>query len=144
MATPISPPSGSGGASGIELRQYKPAQAKPPSNKLDQDAFLQLLTAQLRYQNPLDPVDGSEFVAQLATFSSLENMVRLNTNVENMLKLQQITQGSSLLGRRVTYAEADGQSVTGLAQELRIDGDRIELKVDNRFVALSQVRSIAA
>ena len=53
-------------------------------NDLDKDAFLRLLTTQLANQDPLNPIEDREFIAQLAQFSSLEQMQNLNKNVENM------------------------------------------------------------
>jgi flagellar basal-body rod modification protein FlgD len=61
---------------------------KLDSSKSDQQKtqFLQLLVAQLKSQNPLDPKDGTEFVAQLAQFSSLEELVNIRTVLENVHK----------------------------------------------------------
>lgn len=53
------------------------------SNDLDKDAFLRLLTTQLSNQDPLNPIEDKEFIAQLAQFSSLEQMTSLNTNLKN-------------------------------------------------------------
>lgn len=61
---------------------------------LDKDAFLQLLVAQMQYQDPLEPTDNTEYISQLATFSSLEEMQNLN---------QSMTEGSAynLVGKHV-------------------------------------------
>lgn len=61
---------------------------------LDKDAFLQLLVAQMQYQDPLEPTDNTEYISQLATFSSLEEMQNLN---------QSMTEGSAynLVGKYV-------------------------------------------
>jgi len=75
-----------------------------PQNELGQDAFLELLVAQLNNQNPLDPQDNGDFIAELAQFSSVEGIDKLNTNVESMLsdyKSNQALQASSLVGRQV-------------------------------------------
>lgn len=53
-----------------------------PSNDLDKDAFLKLLTTQLSNQDPLSPMEDREFIAQLAQFSSLEQMTELNKTME--------------------------------------------------------------
>lgn len=63
------------------------SKAKTPVKKntdLDKDAFLRLLTTQLANQDPLNPMEDKEFIAQLAQFSSLEQMQNLNKNVENL------------------------------------------------------------
>ncbi|WPN59457.1 flagellar hook assembly protein FlgD [Pseudomonas sp. P9_31] len=72
--------------------------------KLGKDAFLQLLVTQLKNQNPLDPQDNSEFVAQLAQFSSLEGITTLNdtvTGLASSYNSSQALQASSLVGRSV-------------------------------------------
>ncbi|PWB33541.1 flagellar hook assembly protein FlgD [Pseudomonas sp. SDI] len=73
-------------------------------NALGKDAFLQLLVTQMQNQNPLDPQDNSEFVAQLAQFSSLEGITTLNESVNTIagsFKSSQALQASSLVGRSV-------------------------------------------
>lgn len=78
--------------------------AEPKSNELGQDVFLELMITQMRNQNPLDPQDNSEFVAQLAQFSSVEGLDKLNTTTENMSSLYQSSQAlqaSSMVGRTV-------------------------------------------
>ena len=80
------------------------AGSKTGKNELGKDAFLQLLVTQLKNQNPLDPQDNSEFVAQLAQFSSLEGITTLNSSVNNIsssFKSSQALQASSLVGRSV-------------------------------------------
>ena len=57
--------------------------------------FLQLLVAQLKGQNPLDPKDGAEFVTQLAQFSSLEELINIRTSVDALLKAQSTSATSS-------------------------------------------------
>ncbi|ORL49099.1 flagellar hook assembly protein FlgD [Pseudomonas putida] len=71
---------------------------------LGKDAFLQLLVTQMKNQNPLDPQENGEFVAQLAQFSSLESMQSLNDSVTYIaagLQSSQALQASSLVGRNV-------------------------------------------
>lgn len=65
---------------GIPPLPDEPGAAKATS-QLSADTFLQLLVAQLRHQDPLNPADGTEFLAQLAQFSSLEQMIGIKTEV---------------------------------------------------------------
>jgi len=76
-------------------------------NTLGQDAFLQLLVTQLRYQDPLSPMENEAFIAQLAQFSSLEQMQQLNTNVETSIQLDQSQANSAatyMIGKEVRAA----------------------------------------
>ncbi|WDY59453.1 flagellar hook assembly protein FlgD [Pseudomonas sp. PSKL.D1] len=74
------------------------------TDSLGKDAFLQLLVTQMQHQNPLDPQENGEFVAQLAQFSSLEGITSLNesvTSITNAMASSQALQASSLVGRSV-------------------------------------------
>ena len=74
------------------------------SNSLDKQAFLNLLTAQLKYQDPMEPMENTEFVAQLSQFSSLEQLYNVNENLKaqaiNSMSLQN-TLVTSLIGKQV-------------------------------------------
>ena len=67
------------------------------SNKAEQqkNQFLKLLVAQLKGQNPLDPKDGTEFVSQLAQFSSLEELINIRTSLESIQHASSTTSGSN-------------------------------------------------
>ncbi|SQF99681.1 flagellar basal body rod modification protein [Paucimonas lemoignei] len=78
--------------------------ASSKNDALGKDAFLQLLVTQMKNQNPLEPQDNSEFVAQLAQFSSLESMQNLTSTVDTIAanyQSSQALQASSLVGRSV-------------------------------------------
>lgn len=59
--------------------------AAAPPDELSKDAFLQLLIAQIRHQDPLNPTDGAEFLAQLAQFSTLEQLMSIREGVETLV-----------------------------------------------------------
>ncbi|MEX5574594.1 flagellar hook assembly protein FlgD [Pseudomonas lijiangensis] len=88
----------------INSLQNPKATATNSSEALGKDAFLQLLVTQMKNQNPLDPQDNTQFVAQLAQFSSLESMQNLTSTVDSIAtsyKSSQALQASSLVGRSV-------------------------------------------
>ncbi|MBU0699687.1 flagellar hook assembly protein FlgD [bacterium] len=64
--------------------QASTAAATNVANILGKDDFLKLLTTQLRYQNPLEPMENTEFISQMAQFTSLEQMANLNENFKNL------------------------------------------------------------
>ncbi|WP_313202059.1 flagellar hook assembly protein FlgD [Pseudomonas sp.] len=93
-------------ASGVTTNTSKTSTTSSATGgqTLGKDAFLQLLVTQMQNQNPLDPQDNSEFVAQLAQFSSLEGITSLNESVSaitSAMASSQALQASSLVGRSV-------------------------------------------
>jgi len=76
-----------------------------PNNVLGKDDFLLLLTTQLRYQDPTEPMSNEQFIAQTAQFSSLEEMQEMNSNIKSLMEFQKTsTQAASLslIGKKVT------------------------------------------
>jgi|tagenome__1003787_1003787.scaffolds.fasta_scaffold20762060_2 flagellar basal-body rod modification protein FlgD len=91
-----------------------PISATEANDKqLGKDAFLKLLTTQLTHQDPLNPMEDSQFMGQMAQFSTLEqitNMAHANTAMADNLAFNKSV---SLIGRTVTYLDADDQPHTG-------------------------------
>ena len=116
------------------------------NDDLDKDAFLQLLVAQMKYQDPLDPQDNSEFVAELAQFSALEQMTNVANNldklsgiVDGMSSSVNIRQLSSMIGMQVDWTvdsgevDEDGEpittSLTGLITGVNVDDEEPTVSV---------------
>lgn len=89
---------------------------------MNYNAFLKLLIAQIKAQDPTDPMKGSEQIAQLATFSQVEQSIKTNSNLENLIQAQGIGQASALIGKSVT--SADGET-SGVIKEVRIASDGV-------------------
>src|SRR3954471_6846011 len=87
--------------------------AVPRNASIGQEAFLRILLTQLRFQDPLKPVDNEQFVAQLAQFSALEINRQQSDKIDTLLALQASTQAVGLIGRSVEMRNADGSSVVG-------------------------------
>lgn len=71
-------------------------------NSIDQESFIKLFLSQLQFQDPLEPVDNREFLAQLAQFSNLEQVRQTTANTEGLLVMQSSSQALSLLGKTVS------------------------------------------
>ncbi len=83
------------------------------SAKLDEDLnrFLNLLVTQLKNQDPLDPMDASEFTSQLVQFASVEQQIYQNANLEKMLNLQQTSQVADMVSYLGTTIESKGDTL---------------------------------
>jgi len=90
------------------------AAAAVPKDTLDKDAFLKLLVAQLRYQDPSNPTDSSQFMSQTAQFTQVEKLDQIAKDNTAMLAAQNLFASAGLVGRTVTYTDADGADVSGV------------------------------
>ncbi|MFN3890900.1 MAG: flagellar hook assembly protein FlgD [Beijerinckiaceae bacterium] len=103
------------------------ASTASPSGKpqtVDYNAFLQLLVAQLKNQDPTDPTDGTQFMAQLASFSNVEQGIQMNAKLDALITASMLGQADGIIGR--TIVSADG-SVQGVVSSVTI--------ADNALVA---------
>ncbi len=101
---------------------------------LDYNAFLKLLIAQLKNQDPTKPMDSAQFVAQLATFSQVEQSIAANGKLDSLLTSSALSIADAVIGRTVT--SADG-SVSGTVASVRITGDGpVARLTDGRELAL--------
>jgi flagellar basal-body rod modification protein FlgD len=124
-----------------------PASAAPAAkDNLGKDAFLKLLVAQLRYQDPMNPADGTAFMSQTAQFTSLEKLGDLSTTATDQLANQMMLSASNMIGRTVTYTGTDGTAATGVVTAAQFSGSVPTLRVGNTDVplpAVTEVRSTA-
>lgn len=118
-----------------------PTKAK---DELGKDAFLKLLVAQLRYQDPLNPAEGAEFMAQTAQFNMVEKLQELTAQNAELLASQRTIAGSSLIGRNVTYTDDAGLDVTGPVAGVRLTADGPVLRVGGDDVPLGSVKEVSS
>jgi flagellar basal-body rod modification protein FlgD len=105
----------------------------------DQGTFLKLLVAQLKYQDPSNPADSTQFLAQTAQFTQVEKLGQ----IASMMQSQQLIGASALVGRTVTYQDGDGNTHTGTVTKTKLNGDsEPTLVVGNTDVQLSKVTEV--
>lgn len=126
------------------LAQYRLAPAaRPPDQQLDTDTFLQLLVAQLRYQNPLEPQSGTEFLTQTAQFTMVEQLNELATQAAHQTATDEVLTASTMIGREVTYL-LDGVEGRGVVTGVRFVADGPVLRIGSKEVPMGVVTSVAA
>jgi flagellar basal-body rod modification protein FlgD len=115
---------------------------KAAGGTLGKDDFLKLFVTQLQHQDPMNPSDNSEFMAQMAQFSTLEQITNLSNATSQMVFANQVSQSVGLIGRTVTYDKADGTSATGVATAVNIDNGSILVTVGADQVEPGSIRSV--
>ena len=103
--------------------QAAAAKAKADKNVLGKDDFLKLMVAQMKNQDPMNPADDKDNIAQMAQFSSLEQITNLASATQELATRMSLTQNVGLLGHDVTYTKADGTSGTGKVDGLDLTAD---------------------
>lgn len=113
--------------------QTKTAQE---SNLLDYNSFLKLFIAEMKNQDPTNPTDSATYLAQLASFSSVEQTIKTNSKLDEIMTLSTLSQASSVIGRTVT--SADGQT-SGVVESLRaVSGGSVAVLKGGKEVTLGE------
>jgi flagellar basal-body rod modification protein FlgD len=113
-------------------------------SELDKDTFLKLLVAQLRYQDPTKPMDGAQFVAESAQFTTVEVLQKLQASHAELLSFQSTLVSSGLIGKEVTAIGPDGKELTGVVKSARIVAGQAYLVVNDQTLPVSSVVKISA
>lgn len=114
-------------------------KVKEFNDSLNKDAFLNLLVTQLRYQNPLEPMDDKEFISQMAQFSSLEQ-------AQNTNKIAKFNSAYGMVGKIITATISDEtgslKDIVGIVDSVRVKGNEAYLVVDSKEVPYESVNEV--
>lgn len=105
---------------------------------LGKEAFLQLLVAQMKYQDPLEPTSNTEYISQLATFSSLEEMQNMRASLE-------ATQATNLVGKVVIMGiETNGETnfISGRVDQVRREGSKTYLSIEGSWYNIDDLDTV--
>lgn len=120
-------------------KSYASPKNESKSTDLDKDAFLQLLVTQMRYQDPLNPGDSTEYMSQLAQYSSLEATMNISDAVDKANSL-------NLVGEYVimnTKDSAGNQTmVSGLVEYATVKNGEVLLSIDDTYYPASDLDSV--
>ena len=147
MTTPLSGVPGTSPSAASASTTRTPATSATEGPGLGQDAFMKLLVAQLKYQNPMAPADGQAYMTQMATFTQVEKLGQLVTAQTEVAQWQKRLTAEGMVGREVTGTlaeDAGGATVTGTVAGVRFtaDGPVLELS-DGRSLTVDAVSRVA-
>ncbi len=115
-----------------------------PGGEMGKEAFMQMLITQMRNQDPMNPMDNSAMIAQLAQFSSLEQMQRLNGQFEAFQ--QSTTSALSMMtaGKPVVLELTDGSEVSGVLEKVQWNAGETQFVINGTAYSAGAVRSLRA
>ncbi len=110
------------------------------SQELGKDDFLKLLMTQLTHQDPTEPMDNSQFIAQMAQFSSLEQMYNVSNGFTKMASIMQSNEAAGTLGK-VVELDVEGEQVSGVVEGFT-RGENPQIQVNGNFYKMDYVRAV--
>lgn len=118
--------------------------SRVPTQTLGQDDFLKLLVAQMSSQDPLNPQKDTDFIAQMAQFSTLEQSKTMQTDLSGLRSDQQLARAGALLGQTVTVNPGNGADpVTGVVTSVQTTSAGAKLVINNTAYTLDQVSQVS-
>jgi flagellar basal-body rod modification protein FlgD len=93
------------------------------NNTVDYNTFLQLLIAEMKNQDPTNPMDTSQYMSQFAQLSSVEQAMQTNTKLDSLLSSQALSQADGLIGKNVSFTDSTGATFTGKVASISINSN---------------------
>ena len=120
------------------------AVERVPVKMLGQNEFLKLLVTQMRNQDPMQPVSDTEFIAQMAQFSSLEQTKTMSADITKLRQGNDFLQATNLLGKEVRLHLGDMEFTKGIVTDLNVKDGEARIIVGNKTYTLDQVNSVSS
>lgn len=122
-----------------ETASQSSVQKASGNNGMDKDAFLQLLVAQMKYQDPLEPTSNTEYISQYATFSQVEQM-------QNMAASMELSRASSMVGKLVnvetTNSNGETKQIQGMVEYVTYENNKAYVSIDGTLYSADDVTAV--
>ena len=126
-----------------EVNQVLKSKGKNYGEPLGKDSFLKLLVTQLQHQDPTKPMEDREFIAQMAQFSSLEQMNNMTSELKKMNMSSKSAEAFSLIGKYVNAFEADrGRGISGEVSHIIRKQNEILVGIDDYEIRLDDIAAV--
>ncbi|MDC0143396.1 hypothetical protein OAK45_02555 [Verrucomicrobia bacterium] len=120
------------------------AVERVPVKMLGQNEFLKLLVTQMQNQDPMKPVSDTEFIAQMAQFSSLEQTKTMSADITKLRQGNDFLQATNLLGKEVRLNLGDMEFTKGIVTDLNVKDGEARIIVGDKTYTLDQVNSVSS
>ncbi|KQV07952.1 flagellar hook assembly protein FlgD [Leifsonia sp. Root112D2] len=121
---------------------YATPPTRAPKQSLDAEAFMSLLVAQLKNQDPSSPMDTGQMIQQTTQLAMMEQMTQQTTTSNENFSLQMRIAASAMVGQTVTYSGKDGETVSGIASAVSFAGPVPQVTVDGVDVPLDVISGV--
>lgn len=109
---------------------------------LELDDFFQLMIAELQNQDPLNPLENNEFLAQIATIREIGATTKLGDTLDSLVLGQNLNSGSSLIGKQISALSDGGDEISGTVDRVTVSGNNVTLHVGDQTALLKNIREV--
>ena len=131
------------GGVGSSPAAYTAATSVDRSDQMGKDTFLQLLVAQMKYQDPNSPTSTTEFMSQTATFTQVEKLEEIASQNAELLALQRSLSAGALVGHSVSWTAEDGTTQSGTVSSVRFGSDGANAVVGGTEVPIGRLTEVS-
>jgi flagellar basal-body rod modification protein FlgD len=131
------------GGVGSSPATYTAATSVDRSDQMGKDTFLQLLVAQMKYQDPNSPTSTTEFMSQTATFTQVEKLEEIASQNAELLALQRSLSAGALVGHNVSWTAEDGTTKSGTVSSVRFGSDGANAVVGGTEVPIGRLTEVS-
>ncbi|MBC7341691.1 MAG: hypothetical protein H5U02_04490 [Clostridia bacterium] len=111
-------------------------------NGLTKNTFLQMLAAQIRYQDPMAPIDNSTLVSQMAQLATMEVLQNLSEQVSRFEQYEKVMLSATLIGKQVSVRDHDGRSIEGAVEGISFEKGQVWVKLGDSSYPVESVETV--
>ncbi|MEP0814742.1 MAG: hypothetical protein HRF49_08780 [bacterium] len=120
----------------------EPVIAKPGDSASEKDMFLKLMIEQMKQQDPLNPLDPTQMMSQLAELNTVQQLIDMNLALQGFVDSQNLVQATSLMGRWVQGFDASGANIEGMVDWVEVLDGIVTLHIGDKLLLLNQVVNV--
>ena len=111
-------------------------------NQFSSDTFYKLLAAQLQYQDPMESMDNTQMILQMAQFATIEQMNNLNQQFTMFMEMSTVQDGAALVGKEVRIGLDDDTTITGVVNKVGFSSSGTLVEVDGKYYDMWRIIEI--